>query len=619
MPRRIAKALPLLLLAGVCRDALPAEVKPRQVQDLHYGEVLFQFYSEDYFTAITHLTAARDQNQLKHHAAEAELLLGGLEISYGMYKEAENQFLLSLNKSADTSVRNRIWYYLGKIAYQRGEPGEALGYLQKYQTAGDKALNGQYALLAASTDMALGNDKGAAERLKSPDAPADIAQYLQINRGIALLRMGNVDDGRRALDKLGQTDTDDEELRALRDRANLGLGYELLRAKQPDAALTYLNRVRLVGPFAQPALLGAGWSDAARGDFKNALVPWLELSGRDSHDTAVQEAQLAVPFALEKLQDRSRAIHFYEQAVQYFDAEEQSLKTARTAAQTDLLDRILAQLPKDRAGGWLRDNKELTAIPGTPYLIEVLAGNPFQEQLKNYRDIAFLIDNLSRCNDSIQALKEMVDARRQAYAQQAPLVRARLAQNEVAALEQRLHDYQQQVSNLEQGRDVMALATDAERTQWDKLTGIVQLLSTHNDDPQMAQLMEKSRLLKGVLYWQVQSQYAMRLWNIKKALRELEQPIAKAREQQEKATQALRDAEQGFTGYEARIDTLAARLTALIPTARNAQDQTGAALKQLVLEELDQREARLVSYRNQARYALARNYDQLAQKRESAE
>ena len=31
-----------------------------EIQDLHYGEILFHFYQDDEFTALTHLLAARE-------------------------------------------------------------------------------------------------------------------------------------------------------------------------------------------------------------------------------------------------------------------------------------------------------------------------------------------------------------------------------------------------------------------------------------------------------------------------------------------------------------------------------------------------------------------------------
>lgn len=616
MRRGVLASLLLALLAGSYQAVPAAGKKPQQVRDLHYGEVLFHFYNEDYFTAITHLMAAREQGQIPHHAAEAELLLGGLELSYGMHNEAEKQFLASLDASVDQQVRNRIWYYLGKIAYQRDRSEQALGFLQKFEPARDKALNAQYALLLANTEMALGDDRGAAEHLSKVSAPEGTEEYLRINRGIALLRMGEVEAGRKALDELGETRTDSEELRALRDRANLGLGYELLRADQPEVARDYLNRVRLTGPFAQAALLGAGWADAAHGDFDSALTPWLELAGRDSHDTAVQEAQLAVPFAFEKLNDRSRAVHFYEQAIGYFDNEQAALEAARGAVDADMLPRIVSQLPKDFSGGWLHRNSELEAIPGVDYLIEVLAGNPFQEHLKNYRDVSFLAQQLEQWKDSLILLRDMVDARRQAYEERAPRIRERLARNEVAEVERRYADYQQQVAQLEAERDPMALATAKERAQWGKLADIGARLAKRGDDAQTREMAGKADWLKGVLYWQIQAGYADRLWNVKKTLRDLNDPVAQSRSRQERVAKALDEAEYGFAGYDERIAELQARILKLIPAMHEAQQKTGDSLKRLALEALDQRKERLVSYRNQARYALARNYDQLAQTRE---
>jgi tetratricopeptide (TPR) repeat protein len=617
MRHRLLAVLLVPMLAGWCGPTPASGRKPPQVQDLHYGEVLFHFYKGDYFTAITHLMAARQQEQLPHHAQDAELLLGGLQLSYGMRNEAEQQFLASMDKATDRNIRNRVWFYLGKIAYQRGRFDQALNALRKFEDSRDAALSAQHAVLLANTEMALGNDGSAADSLKDVSAPEGIEEYLRINRGIALLRMGDVDAGRQVLEMLGRTETDDEQLRALRDRANLGLGYELLRAQQPEAARASLNRVRLTGPFAASALLGAGWSDAARGDFDGALTPWLELAARDGYDTAVQEAQLAVPFALEKLNDQTRAVHFYKQAIGYFDKEETELDSARNSVENDMLHRIVAQLPGDFSGGWLHHNEVLEAIPGSSYLIEVLAGNTFQEHLKNYRDLTFLAGELERWKDSLDLLRDMVDARRQAYKERAPRVRERLAKNEAADVERRLQDYQRRFAELETRRDPMDLATAKERRQWNKLATIEQRLAERPNDTQTDQMLDKARWLKGVLYWQIQADYPARLWNVKKALRDLQEPVLHARTGRDRVEAALGNAASGFAGYDEKIAQLQSRILALLPTVKHVRATTGGTLKRLALDALDKRRERLISYRNQARYALARNYDLLAQQKDS--
>ena len=70
------------------RDA-PA---PTQVRDLDYGDVLFHFFQDDYFESIVRLEVNRDFDRLQNHAAEAELLAGGLYLSLGLHTEAEQIF-----------------------------------------------------------------------------------------------------------------------------------------------------------------------------------------------------------------------------------------------------------------------------------------------------------------------------------------------------------------------------------------------------------------------------------------------------------------------------------------------------------------------------------------------
>ena len=52
-----------------------------EIQDLDYGEVLFHFYQQQYFTALTDLLVSRDFERISHHEAEAELLQGGLYLA----------------------------------------------------------------------------------------------------------------------------------------------------------------------------------------------------------------------------------------------------------------------------------------------------------------------------------------------------------------------------------------------------------------------------------------------------------------------------------------------------------------------------------------------------------
>jgi len=613
MPKLALQFLLLWFWLATTGSSFAVSVKPQQVLDLHYGEVLFHFYQEDYFTAISHLMVARQQNLLQHHRDESELLLGGLQLSYGMPDQAERRFDRLLDRNTDADLRNRIWYYLTKISYQRGHYRRALGKLQKIEKPDDKSIGTELAVLNANLHMALGKNGEAAEVLENTSAPDGWEEYLRINRGIALLRAGELEEGRKTLDKLGKVDADSEELRALRDRANLGLGYELLRASDAEQAREYLNRVRLQGPFIQAALLGAGWADAERGDYEQALTPWLALLELASYEAPVQEAHLAVPYAFAQLGDSKRAIYFYERAIGYFDEEQQQLDAAIQGTRSGELLSLLSQTDTGISGGWMHDTPTLEGVPSGRYLVDILSSHSFQEPLKDYRDLGYLQQLLNEWLENIDLYYDMVDARRLAYQQRAPLIRERLERQEAKALYQRWQDYQSLTLAQHGSGDPIDLATGKEKQQWRTLRKVQATLASLAPEPRHTNMLAKARWLQGILYWQIQADYKTRLWDVEKQLQALEAPVTEAASKHQQVSDALENVQVGFDGYDKRIAAMRKRILALLPDIQTSRDNASDQLQRLALKELETRKQRLASYRIQARYALARSYDQIAQ------
>ncbi len=614
MPKRTLQLLLFWFTLAATASGLAVSTKPQEVLDLHYGEVLFHFYQEDYFTAISHLMVAQQQNLLEHHRDESELLLGGLQLSYGMLNQAEQRFDRLLDQNTDEVLRDRIWYYLTKISYQRGHYRKALDRLQKMSGTGDRSTRAELALIQANLQMALGHNAEAAEVLKGAKAADGWEEYLHINRGIALLRAGELETGRKTLDKLGKERADNEELRALRDRANVGLGYQLLRAGDAAKAREYLSRVRLQGPFQEAALLGAGWADAELGEYEKALTPWLALLELASYEAPVQEAHLAVPYAFAQLGDSSRAIHFYEQAIGHFDAEQGELDAAIQATQAGILLALLSQAESGTSGGWLHDTPTLEGIPSGRYLVDVLSAHSFQEPLKDYRDLGYLQGLLRQWLDNIDLYYDMVDARRLAYEQRSPLIRERLEKQEATTLYERWQAYQSLSLSQRGSGDPLDLATGDEKRQWQTLRKMQMTLASLPPEPRYKDMLAKARWLQGVLYWQIQTDYKSRLWDLEKQLQTLETSVDAAVAKHQQVGEALDNVMASFAGYDQRIEAVRERIIKLIERIERSRNDARAVLQRLALDELEARRQRLVSYRSQARYALARSYDQVAQR-----
>ena len=242
--------------------------------------------------------------------------------------------------------------------------------------------------------------------------PPDWTAYAQFNLGVALVRKGRMNDAATLLDGVGRMQTSDEELLALRDKANLALGYAYLQTDQAANAKPVLQRVRLQGAQSNKALLAVGWAESAEKNYREALVPWMELHRRNLLDAAVQESYLAVPFAFAKLNANAQAADHYNTAILSYSDESARIDESIAAIRNGkLLDTLLTH---DRAGnqGWFWQLENLPEAPESRYLYHLLAGNEFQEGLKNYRDLNFMQRNLAEWSRSLVAFDDMVDTRR---------------------------------------------------------------------------------------------------------------------------------------------------------------------------------------------------------------
>ena len=598
------------VLLGVITHSMvaAAQTPDDSIKDLEYGEVLFHFYQDDYFSALSHLMAAKEKRQINHHQDEAQLLLGGLQLSYGMRHHAEQQFQKVLYTTADTGKRNHAWYYVSKAAYQHGDMEHALQTLNRIVPTQNADAQNKIALLKASAQMKLEDNVAAARTLGAAIDSSPLRPYLEINQGIALLREGNLKEGKQLLDKFDRFDAKTEEAQALLDRANLALGYKLLQEGDAEDSLRYLNRVRLKGALSNAALLGAGWANAQQEQYEAALTPWLELQKRAHFDIAVQESYLAVPYAFAKLGDTQRAIHFYENSITYYHDEVEQVRSVIQAVESESFIEALSAV----------EHEEINADSENQYLVDLLAENSFQKDLKAYRELNDLKRRISHWHQNIDVLRDLVSARRAAYKQRAPVIAEQLKKNQSEQVRTHWEKLRLRISSQSESPNPIDLSSSKELQQLRLFQGIEHLLTRLPDEPRYKKIAERSKWLKGVLHWNIQDEYKQRLWNATKTLKEVESSSHLAQTRHSDIEQLLAKAHNGFEGYESRIDTLLQRLRSLLPEVLATQTKMRKALKTLALEELAKRESRLQSYQSQARLALARSYDALSRREESS-
>lgn len=580
-----------------------------EIQDLDYGEVLFHFYQQDEFTALTHLLVARQTGRLTHHADDAELLLGGLYLSYGQHRKAGRIFdRLLAEKIKDPAVRSRVWFYVGKVRYQRGwfEDAEAAFDLVEADDLPD-FLDAEFHLLLAQSLMGQERFSAAAQVLSAWDGPEDWLAYARYNLGVALVRMQQVDAGARLLDRVGRLATTDPELRSLRDQANLALGYAWLQAGNGDRARAVLERVRLHGPFSSKALLGVGWADSLREDYRSALDAWLELLDRDLLDSAVQESLLAVPYAFSRLNADGSAAEYYQSALSHFDAEIMRLEAAISRARAGQLIPALMRDESSGIGRWHWQLETLPASEDARYLYHLVANNQFQDGLRNYRDLRSLRRHLEEWQGKLDAFDDMVDTGTLAYAQRLPVVERSLAEIDLPAMRSRREVLAAELERIKQSRDAVGLADERELSLWRELAGMESNPAWNTGV--VAAAREKRRILKGVLFWDLERAFKYRLWQQQRSLVELDAALAEADRRFERIETARESLPQRLDEFARRIDALAPRIAALQKRIDATLSVQEGQLQALAGFELEAQKQRLTTYRLQARFALATIYD----------
>jgi len=587
----------------------PNGLPPHAVEDLAYGDVLFYFFEDDYFDSITRLLAARQLDRVPHRREEAELLLGGLYLSLGEHVEAGKIFQDLLNKNTTELVRNRAWFYLGKVWYQRGYLDESERALRQVSDKIEPRISAERYMLLAQVMMQQGRYDDAITTLSSWHGAPDWTAYAQFNLGIALVRKDRLQDAIGFLDGVGQMNARGEELLALKDKANLALGFALLQAQRAAEAKPILQRVRLEGPYSSKALLGVGWANAGIGDFERALVPWLTLRKRDLLDSAVQESYLTVPYAYLQLSATGQAAEYYNSAISSFDTEmkhiDDSIEGIRNGK---LLDRLLTDDKKDTLT-WLWQLQKLPDAPESRYLYQLLASNQFQEGLRNYRELNYMSRNLADWRESVSAYDDMLDTRQEKYKQRVPQADAVLAATDLDALNQKRVDFESRINEIEKSNDVAALGTPEEQQTWARLKRIEDFLAAHPDDPDLAEMRERHRLLKGVMYWRLSQSFRARLWNERRAVKELEASIQDTQKQAVLVTQARQTVPASDGGFADRVSAVRARIDQLQERLAQTSEKQNRYLQLLAIRELEAQKQRIETYQVQARYELAAIYD----------
>lgn len=373
----------------------------REVRDLKYGAILFEFHQQKYFEALVEYAWAEEHGGIVNHGTYPDLLKGGISLSYGLDRKAERIFARVARENVSEEVRNRAWFYLGKMQYLRGDAQAAARNLSNIQGSLPDAVDSEYRYLAALVNVRLGYFSAGEAVAETIDQASPFSPYFYFNLAIAYGAQSKTGQAISALEKVIAQANGSEELRRLSDRARMALSFLYAREDDQLNAGLQLSKISSHGAYSNRGLLGASWMAINEGSFRDALGPLSALAGRSIALPEVQEATLLRPHVYEQMGLNGRAAQGFIEADAKFRDALDSLDRARSSLEhADVMELFVRNL--DQVLGesdWFGAAPSVSVNHLSPFLVELMSDHSFQSVLKDLRDLYAIRNNLSRWQD----------------------------------------------------------------------------------------------------------------------------------------------------------------------------------------------------------------------------
>jgi len=609
----------LTILIFAVSSAFAGTSAPKDLKDLYFGEALYYAFQSDWFDAISrldtelmqhHRVDEPERDTLYYYINQVEFDVGDFELAYRMHQRAGRAITAVIEGNVEEPVRNEAIYRLARIYFQKDQPVNALYAVERISGVVPSVIRDDLAFLRAQIFMANGRFDEAATILKDLQDTKSLEGFSTYNLGIALLKEGQELEGRQSLDRTGQINSNNELTLAVKDKSNLVLGTKLLEEKQFEDAKEVLDRVRLIGPFSNRALLGSGWADAFQGRFERALVPWSTLVTREVTDASVQIAMLAVPYAYGKLDVYSKAALMYGSALSKFSTEIDKLDASIKSIREGHFLKALVREELKQDANWVVKLRKLPQTPETYYLLKLMASHDFQESLKNYLDLEDLRKKLEAWEKDLDAFEEIIEKRRAYYQPLLPII-----DREFRQLDSQMRLRLEQRDRIEQRLKAMLvvprpdyLATSKERISSEQIALLERKLTTGGTVVPSG-VEARIKRLRGVLHWNIYTDYDRRFTEAYKHLRDLNFEVDRLKKQYNAFVRTRQAATQSYEGY----DDVIRRQHFLIQKAHEKVGELmarqGHMLETMAVNELTKRRERLAEFQIKVRFAMADSYD----------
>ena len=585
------------------KEPVPID-QPHAIEDLAYGDLLFEYYQQHYFSAITKILVAKERGLFKDNSEHAELVLGALYVSYGLLDAGEAIFRDLLNTYTSPQGADESWYQLARIYYKRGNTQHALGILTSNINEPLESRATEHVLLQILCHIRLGQVEQAqslSQYLKEDEAQS---VFVRFNMASAMAQLGDMESAAGYYSDVLIKGRPNSELdKTLNDQAALALGIYYLRSNQLELAQQTLNRIRLYGPVANRALLALGWTHFHADRKLDALTPWMELNERALTDPSVQESILNVPFVFEELGALQDALDGYKSAYKIFRNQRRKLETIKLDIQKpDWIENIS---PVDISGqdamGKLPEFKLPVDDEVSLHLYRYFASNEFQKLYRDYRELQRLYMVLRHWERQFPSFNEMINTHVERLNELAPKAESAIenSKNFYAYSRVKLDEFEARLDEIIANDDLMGLANVAQLLQKERLDAIEAALTQLGDPDLYYEEWQKLKLVKGLLMWDLNATAVDKRWEATKEQVAMNNMLVELEDRIRAVASAREVRLNRFYGFETRIQTLYKQVkdlemetAALLRQQRRQMQDVAVQIIELQQQQLDQMRAK---------------------------
>ncbi len=584
---------------------------PERARDLAYGNAVYNYYQGDYFTALTQLSVAEKTGGIQGHAQHPELLRGGIMLSYGMTRTAENIFQRLLSENQDSATRNLAWFYLGKTYYLERAMNRAKDALARVNveelSESRPDLVDEWHYLQGLTALVQSDWEALSESVEALPEGSIWQSYLQVNEALLAPVTRPADaEGDTPAEAADAIETDpaqvridrlqavslptaedaaglDAEVQALNDRVSLTeAGYRLDQGDF-DGAMTAFRRIRVNGPFSDQALYGFALAATESQQFGLALQALNTLAERPLFNPLVRQAPYARGYLYEQMGQQVLAREAYANAVRNYADSRITLAGLRDNLSLESVTAAL-RVGENETGLNLRDPEvprdaygRLIVSPADYSLAMVMASEQFQDALQDMHELHTLEREIAGWQNRIDVFEQALTARIETKQQKAVSTGEVLSQQRADEWIARTEAFETAITDAEAEEDPFFFLNAGQLEFQNIIAGTRKRLDRLPDGPDKQEFSEKLRRIEAYFTWWAHDTYGVNRWAARK------QQIA------------LKKAVDTFSGQRQRMNELMAtdtdnqRLADRIATLKSRIEGSGGnldALKQASTDRL---------------------------------